>query len=308
MSNPKKLFIIDAMAMAFRNYHAFGQRPLMTSSGIHTSAVFGSAMFMSKLIEDEQPDLLIVATDSKEKTFRHELYKEYKANRTDMPADLADQLPYFFELFSSMGIPVLRQPGVEADDIIGSICRRFASPDMHCFIVSGDKDFMQLVGPSVSLYSPKKNEPALLVQAAGVFEKFGCKPEQVIDVLALIGDTSDNVPGVHGIGEKGASKLIAEFNNLEGIYKNIESISNLKLKNALLNDRDNAFLSRELVTIKTDLELDVSPEDMTLNKDALVNSRLLDLYTKLEFRGLSSKVKERLSNHDKKTTTDSPSA
>jgi DNA polymerase-1 len=306
MSKPKKLFIIDAMAMAFRNYHAFGQRPLMTSSGIHTSAVFGSAMFMSKLIEDEQPDLLIVATDSKEKTFRHELYKEYKANRTDMPADLADQLPYFFELFSSMGIPVLRQPGVEADDIIGSICKRFASPDIHCFIVSGDKDFMQLVGPGVSLYSPKKNEPALLVQAAGVFEKFGCKPEQVIDVLALIGDTSDNVPGVHGIGEKGASKLIAEFNNLEGIYKNIESISNLKLKNALLNDRDNAFLSRELVTIKTDLELDVSPEDMTLNKDALVNSRLLDLYTKLEFRGLSSKIKERLSNHENKTITDQP--
>jgi DNA polymerase-1 len=157
MSKPKKLFIIDAMAMAFRNYHAFGQRPLMTSSGIHTSAVFGSAMFMSKLIEDEQPDLLIVATDSKEKTFRHELYKEYKANRTDMPADLADQLPYFFELFSSMGIPVLRQPGVEADDIIGSICKRFASPDIHCFIVSGDKDFMQLVGPGVSLYSPQSS-------------------------------------------------------------------------------------------------------------------------------------------------------
>jgi DNA polymerase I len=300
MSKPKKLFIIDAMAMAFRNYHAFGQRPLMTSSGIHTSAVFGSSMFMTKLIEDEKPDLVIVATDSKEKTFRHEMYKEYKANRTEMPEDLADQLPFFFELFSAMGIPVLRQPGVEADDIIGSICKQFASPETHCFIVSGDKDFMQLVGPNVSLYSPKKNEPALLIQAPGVFEKFGCKPEQVIDVLALIGDTSDNVPGVHGIGEKGASKLISEFHNLEGIYKNIDSISNVKLKNALQNDRDSAFLSRLLVTIKTDLDLDVSPEDMLLNKDALANQRLLDLYTKLEFRGLSAKMKERLASQDEK--------
>lgn len=294
-SSPKKLFIIDAMAMAFRNYHAFGQRPLMTSSGIHTSAVFGSAMFMTKLIEDERPDLVIVATDSKEKTFRHDLYKEYKANRTDMPQDLADQLPYFFELFSAMGIPVLRQPGVEADDIIGSICKKFAKPEIRCFIVSGDKDFMQLVGPNVCLYAPKKNEPAMLIEAAGVFEKFGCKPDQVIDVLALIGDTSDNVPGVHGIGEKGASKLIAEFNDLDGIYRNLESISNLKLKNALIQDRENAFLSRDLVTIKTDLELNVSLDEMKLNGDALANQQLLDLFTKLEFRALSTKLRERLS-------------
>jgi DNA polymerase I len=296
MSKPKKLFIIDAMAMAFRNYHAFGQRPLITSSGIHTSAVFGSAMFMTKLIEDEKPDLLIVATDSKEKTFRHDLYKEYKANRTEMPEDLADQLPYFFELFSAMGIPVLRQPGVEADDIIGSICKKFASPEVQCLIVSGDKDFMQLINENIFLYSPKKNEPAMLVEANGVFQKFGCTPGQVIDVLALIGDASDNVPGVHGIGEKGASKLISEFSNLDGIYKNLDSISNLKLKNALIQNRDNAFLSRDLVTIKTDLDLDVSMSEMTLDDDALANQRLLDLYTKLEFRGLTSKTKDRLSS------------
>ena len=294
MDAPKKLFIIDAMAMAFRNYHAFGQRPLMTSSGIHTSAVFGSAMFMTKLIEDEKPDMVIVATDSKEKTFRHDMYPAYKANRTDMPQDLADQLPYFFELFAAMGIPVLRQPGMEADDLIGSICHKFAGPETHCYIVSGDKDFMQLVNDRVSMYAPKKNEPALIVGAHQVREKFGCKPEQVIDVLALIGDTSDNVPGVHGIGDKGAAKLIGDYHNLEGIYKNLEDIKNAKLKNALIADEDNAFLSRKLVTIKVDIPLDVSTEEMRLNQDALANEKLLDLFTRMEFRGLTGKIKDRL--------------
>ncbi len=294
MNKPKRLFIIDAMAMAFRNYHAFGQRPLMTSSGIPTSAVFGSAMFMTKLIEDEKPDLIIVATDSKEKTFRHELYPEYKANRTEMPQDLAEQLPYFFELFSAMGIPVLRQPGVEADDLIGSICKKFASPDVHCFIVSGDKDFMQLIGPMVYMYAPKKNEPALIVDESGVFEKFGCRPNQVIDVLALIGDSSDNVPGVHGIGDKGAAKLIAEYDSLDGVYQHVDSISNIKLKNALLADRKNAFLSRDLVTIKTDINLDVGPDELRLTPESLANQQLLDLFTKLEFRGLTTKTKDRM--------------
>lgn len=306
MGSPKKLFIIDAMAMAFRNYHAFGQRPLMTSSGIHTSAVFGSAMFMMKLIEDEKPDMVIVATDSKEKTFRHEIYSDYKANRTDMPEDLAGQLPYFFELFSAMGIPVLRQPGMEADDLIGSICKKFAGSKTHCFIVSGDKDFMQLINQSVYMYAPKKNEPAMIIGSQGVRDKFGCQPEQVIDVLALIGDTSDNVPGVHGIGDKGAAKLISEYGTLEGIYKNLDNISNTKLKNALQADRDNAFLSRTLVTIKTDITLDVSESEMALNSDALANEKLLDLFTKLEFRGLTTKIKDKiLKNSESKDETPS---
>ncbi|MEI6397767.1 MAG: DNA polymerase I [Pseudomonadota bacterium] len=295
-STPKKLFIIDAMAMAFRNYHAFGQRPLMTSTGIHTSAVFGSALFMLKLIEDEKPDLVICATDSKEKTFRHDMYPAYKANRSEMPADLADQLPYFFELFTSMGIPVLKHPGMEADDLIGSICEKFASDKTHCFIVSGDKDFMQLISPSVYIYAPKKNEPALLVSYPQVAEKFGCKPEQVIDVLALIGDTSDNVPGVHGIGDKGAAKLIGEYHTLEGIYEHLDEIKNAKLKNALTVDRESAFLSRQLVTIKKDIPLDVTLDEMAVNRDALANEKLLDLFTRMEFRGLTTKIKDRLTS------------
>ncbi len=249
---------------------------------------------MLKLIEDEKPDMLIVATDSKEKTFRHDLYPEYKANRTEMPKDLADQLPYFFQMFSAMGIPVLRQPGMEADDLIGSVCRKFANDHIHCFIVSGDKDFMQLIGPSVYLYAPKKNEPAMVVSYDGVMQKFGCKPDQVIDVLALIGDASDNVPGVHGIGDKGAAKLIHEFGSLDSIYQNLEKISNLKLRNALQQDRGNAYLSRDLVTIKTDIELDVSEDELRVNSDAVANEKLLDLFTTLEFRQLTTKVKDKI--------------
>ena len=298
MGNPKKLFIIDAMAMAFRNFHAFSQRQLITTAGIHTSAVFGSAMFMARLIEDEKPDLIIVATDTKDKTFRHDMYPKYKANRSEMTEDLAAQLPYFFELFAAMGIPVIKQSGMEADDLIGSLCQKFASNDTHCYIVSGDKDFMQLINPNVFIYAPKKNEPANIISYAGVAEKFGCSPEQVIDVLALIGDTSDNVPGVHGIGDKGAAKLIGEFHSLAGIYQNLEKIKNEKLKNSLRDSRDLAFLSRDLVTIKTDIPLTVTLDDMALNVDSQANSKLLDLYTKMEFRSLTTKMKERLGSRE----------
>lgn len=288
----QKLFIIDAMAMAFRNYHAFSQRQLTTSSGHPTSAVYGSAQFMMKLIEDEKPDYLIVATDSREKTFRHEMYPAYKANRKEMPEDLAKQLPEFFELFAAMGIPVLRQSGMEADDLIGSIVTKFAGPELHCYIVSGDKDFMQLVNPHVCLYSPKKNEAAQIISNAGVFEKFGCNPNQVIDILAIIGDTSDNVPGVHGVGDKGAAKLIQEYSSLDGIYQNIEQIANVRLKNALMESKDKAYLSRQLVTIKTDIPLSIDLNEMQLDvKKSTVNNELLTLFTNLEFKNLTTKLK-----------------
>lgn len=290
-----KFFIIDAMAMAFRNFHAFNQRQLATAAGQPTSAVYGSAQFMLKLIEDEKPDYLVVATDSKEKTFRHEMYAAYKANRKDMPEDLAKQLPYFFELFAAMGIPVLRQPGMEADDLIGSLVTKFANPETHCYIVSGDKDFMQLVNPNVSIYAPKKSESPQIISDNAVFEKFGCRPDQVIDMLAIIGDTSDNVPGVHGIGDKGAAKLITEYGSLDGIYANIDSVANLRLKNALIQDKEKVYLSRKLVTIKKDIPLEVSLEEMQIKpKEATANTRLLDLFTNLEFRNLITKVKAAL--------------
>ncbi len=289
----KRLFIIDSMAMAFRTYHAI--RSLSTSKGLPVNAVYGSLMFLWNLIEKERPDYLVFATDSKEKTFRHDLYPAYKANRTEMPEELAAQIPYLFRLFSSLGAPILKEPGLEADDLIGSLVKRYASPDVHCYIVSGDKDFMQLIDEHVTLYSPKKGGEVLQVRLPEVFDKFGCRPDQVIDVLALIGDSSDNVPGVHGIGDKGAAKLIHEFHSLEGIYENLEKISNQRLKTNLETHKDMAFLSKKLVTIHTEHPLHCQLNELSCQPErALANPELLQLVEELEFKTQSDKVRAKL--------------
>ena len=292
---PKRLFIVDAMAMAFRSFYAFGVRPLTTSSGVPTSAVFGSAMFLNKLISEMRPDYLVVATDSKEPTFRHKLYPAYKANRTEMPEDLAAQLPHFFRLLDAFGCHVLKEPGFEADDLIGTLACSWASPDCHVYIVSGDKDFCQLVNDRVSLYVPKKGEDAVVLDAKGVREKFGVEPHQVIDTLAIIGDTSDNVPGVHGIGEKGAAKLINEYGSLDSIYAHLDQITNKKHRTALEESKETAYLSRQLVTIHTDCKIHVSLHDFACQPEqAVANPKLLELYRDMEFRGLTAKVEAAL--------------
>ncbi|MBM4254246.1 MAG: DNA polymerase I, partial [Deltaproteobacteria bacterium] len=255
----KRLFLVDAMAIAFRSYYAFGMgRPLTTSSGQPVAAVFGTAMFMHKLLTEQRPDYLVIARDVRQPTFRHQMYPQYKANRSAMPEDLVAQLPLLERLFKAFGCPLLSIPGFEADDLIGSMARQWGTPDLQVYIVSGDKDFMQLVNDHTFLYQPKKGEDAAIIDRGGVAAKFGCTPEQVIDCLALIGDSSDNVPGVPGIGEKGAGKLIAEYGSLERILENIPLINNKKMREALLNGRDLGLLSRQLVTIRTDIELPVT--------------------------------------------------
>lgn len=288
---PKRLFVVDAMAMAFRNFHAFSARPLSTAAGLPTSAVYGSSIFLLKLIQDEHPDYLVIATDTKAPTFRHDMYPAYKANRKEMPEDLAAQIPYLYKLFDALGCKTLIQPGVEADDLIGSLVKQNAGDELDCYIVSGDKDFLQLVNHHIFLYAPKKNEPAQILGIPGVKEKFSCTPEQVIDILALIGDTADNIPGVFGIGEKGAAKLISTYGSLEGIYAHIDDIANAKQRENLINSRDMAFLSRTLLTIKTDLTLPWTLSDLVLDaKAATANTKLLGLFNELEFRSLSARV------------------
>lgn len=289
----KRLFIIDAMAMAFRSYHAI--RPLTSSQGVPVNAVYGSLLFLWSLIEREKPDYLAFATDSQEKTFRHQLYTAYKANRSEMPPDLAAQLPYLFRLFEALEAPLLKEPQLEADDLIGSLVVQQASPDLHCYIVSGDKDFMQLINSNVTLYSPKKGGEVLEINADEVFSKFGCKPEQVIDVLALIGDSSDNVPGVPGIGDKGAAKLIQQFESLDGIYAHLSEISNQKQRVSLESNRELAYLSQKLVTIHTEAKLHFTLDDLRCNPlTALGNPTLLGLLEELEFKSYVERVRARL--------------
>lgn len=287
----KRLFVVDAMAMAFRNFHAFGANQLTTSGGQPTSAVYGSAVFLIKLIQEAKPDYLVIATDSKEKTFRHDLYPQYKANRKDMPQELAVQIPYLYRLFDALGLKTLKEPGLEADDLIGSLVKQHQKEGMECFIVSGDKDFMQLVNHHIRLYSPKKGGEVQIIGSDQVREKFGVSPHQVIDILALIGDSSDNVPGVPGIGEKGAASLIQTFHSLDGIYDNLDKITNKRQHTALKENRDLAYLCQKLVTIKTDATIHHDLHEFECHPDNNLRSRaLLQLMHEMEFRSLAQKV------------------
>jgi len=299
----KRLFIIDTMAVAFRAFYAFGVRPLTTTDGLPVSAVFGTAMFLNKLISEHRPDYLVAACDTKEPTFRHKMYPQYKANRTEMPEDLAAQLPLFFKLFEAMNIPMIRRPGIEADDIAGTLAHRVAGPNLHVYIVSGDKDFMQLVNDHIFVYQPKKGDESVTIDREGVKRKFGVLPEQVIDCLTIIGDTSDNIPGVHGIGEKGAEKLLNDFGSLAAIYKNLEHITNKRQRNALEMARDKIDLTRTLVTIKTDCDVPLDLNQMICcPESSIANKQLADLYGQLEFKNLAAKTSDIINNREKEET------
>ena len=261
----KKLFIIDGYAILYRAHYALIRNPLITSYGFHTSALFGFTNQLIKIIKDENPDYLVCAFDSKEKTFRHKIYSDYKANRPEMPEELQKQIPHLWELLDGMNIPVLRKPGYEADDIIGTVTESVLDKKIQSYIVSGDKDFMQLINDKIFLYTPgKRNSAPDIYDKDGVIKKWGLPPEKIIDLLALMGDSSDNVPGVAGVGVKTAVKLLKEYDNIESVLDNASKISNKRVHNGLINGRDKAFLSKELVTIIKDVDVDTNVENFSL--------------------------------------------
>ena len=277
------LYLIDAMALAFRVFYALGRsKPLTTSSGTKVSVPYGAAVFLHKLITEFNPDYLALVCDTEAKTFRHELYADYKANRGDMPADLAEQLPLFFELFACFDIELIKVPGYEADDIIGTLAKQASAAQLHTYIVSNDKDFMQLIAAHVAML----NKDYQVLREEAVQQKFQCRPQQVIDCLALIGDSADNVPGVRGIGAKGAAKLIAEFGSLAAIYRHIDAVKPEGLRQKLSAGREQAELSRRLVTIDTAVPLPTQISKLTYNADIFNNQRLYNFYQQLEFKRL----------------------
>ena len=285
----KRLFIIDGYATLYRAHYALIRNPLTNTAGTPTSAVFGFANQVFQLIDDEKPDYLVAAFDSKGKNFRHELYTDYKANRSEMPDEIQTQLPYLWELLEAMNIPILRVGGVEADDIIGTVAKMCDKENLQCNIVSGDKDFMQLINDKTFLYAPQARKRAKeIFDKKKVLEKWGVGPEHIIDLLGLMGDSSDNVPGVQGVGPKTAQKLIQDFGSIENIYEEIDSISNEKMREKLLNSKDNALLSKQLVTILTDVKIDATINDF--EKREMDSSKLEDIFKELEFSGLLKKI------------------
>lgn len=263
----KKLYLVDASSLFFRAFYAI--RPLTSPQGVPVNAVYGYLSMIVKLLKDEKPDYLVFCYDRKEPSFRKALYNDYKANRTEMPADLVVQMPYIKKLADLLGIASLERESYEADDIIGSLTKYGTHHGCEVVIVSGDKDFAQLLEPRVALLDTLKDTR---ISVAGTIEKWGVKPEQMIDYLAIVGDSSDNVPGVSGLGPKGAVKLLTEYGSLDGIYKNIDSISSASIKDKLLKSKEQAYLSQKLVTIVTDLEITHNLEEFkiqNMNKEEL---------------------------------------
>lgn len=251
------LILIDGMSLVFRAYHALQRTGMQSPSGEPTFAVFAFANILTSLLDKHNPDAIAVVFDTPEPTFRHVMYDQYKAHRDAFPEDLVPQLARIKELISLMGLEMVEMPGFEADDIIGTICKRESNDGHEILCVTSDKDYFQLVNDKVKILRPGKDVGEYdVLDAVKVKDKFGVGPDHVIDVLALIGDSSDNVPGVKGVGEKTAIPLIEQFGSLEALYEHLEQVERASVKKKLEESRDMAFLSKQLVTIHTDVPID----------------------------------------------------
>ena len=278
----KRLFLIDGHALIFRMYYAFLRHPMINSKGADMSILFGFTKYILELIEKERPTHLAIAFDPPGGTFRNQMYPDYKATRSETPQLIIDSLEPLCDLCGAMGYPVLMIKGFEADDVIGSMAKKAEKEGFKVYMVTPDKDYGQLISENIFQYRPgKSGNESELIDAQKVCEKYGIsRPEQVIEILTLCGDTADNVPGVKGVGEVGAGKLIAKFDNVENIYAHIDELTP-KQKEAFENARGHIQLSHELVTIKTDIELDVTEEQMRLTGE--YNTEVADLFEKYEF-------------------------
>src|SRR5437868_1055742 len=273
------LFIVDGSNNVYRSY--FALRGLTNSSGLATNAVYGFTTMLRKMLKDHDPNLAAVAFDIGRATTRHEAFADYKKDRRPMPDDLAVQLPYVNEVLDGFGIPVIGVTDWEADDLIGSLACTARDRGYDVVIATSDKDFFQLVGDGIKLYHTGRE---VLYDAKGVEEAFGLPPEKVVDVMAIWGDAIDNIPGVPGIGEKGAKALIGEYGSLEGVYENLEKLKPAQRKK-LEENRDKAFISRDLARIKCDLSVE-SIDFETLKRQEPDRAKLHDVFSRLEFASL----------------------
>ena len=278
MSAKPVLYLIDATATIHRAYHAI--RGLSTSTGLPTNAVFGFTRMFIKLLHDWSPEYIALCFDSKEKTFRHEMYSDYKANRPPMPEDMRVQLPYIREIVEGFRLPVIELPGFEADDLIGTLADRAEKAGFSVIMVTGDKDFVQLVTENVSIWDPMKDK----VTNLETVRQTGLEPHQIIDMMGFSGDSSDNIPGVPGVGPKTALSLIQTFGGMAQVYERIDEVTSKSVRQKLVDHKDQAFLSRSLVTIDTDVPLSAPLEDYRISPPD--TSALANLFKTLEFRQL----------------------
>ena len=275
----KKLLIVDGNSLANRAFYAL---PFLSNhSGQPSGAIFGFANILIKVIHSEKPTHIVIAFDHARKTFRNELYPEYKMQRKATPVELVSQFPLIKKMLQAMGIKTIEQEGIEADDIIGTIARHI---DCKKYILSGDRDLLQLIDDNTFVWLTKKGVSEIdKVDETRLKELYNISPSQVIELKALMGDTSDNIPGVRGIGEKTAQTLINEYGNVDNIYDNIENIKG-KLSEKLEEDKDMAYLSRKLATIKTDCDIDYNIDDFVL--DFPFSTEAYQFFKEMDFTSL----------------------
>ncbi len=299
------LFLLDGMALIYRAYYALMPARMQTKAGFPTGAAFGFTNTLIKLIENYTPTYIAVAFDSKEKTFRHEKYPDYKANRPLPPDELLMQLEKIYNIVQGYGIKTLKLPGYEADDIMGSLAKKFES-ECDIFLVTPDKDFAQLVSEHIHILKPAKDDDTFeRYGRQEVKEKYGVYPEQFIDMLTLMGDSSDNIPGVDGVGPKTAAALINEYGSLDRLLKNAHLIKKAKLRDNLLKAQNQLQLSRFLVTIKTDLQIE-EPIEAFEQKPPLPEL-LIPVLEELEFKQFLARLKRNtriITDDEQHTDTD----
>ena len=299
----KKLFLLDAYALIYRAYFALNKNPRVNSKGLNTSAIMGFLNTLYEVLKNENPTHIGVAFDLGEPIRRTENFAEYKANREETPPDIKISVPYIKEIIKAFNIPIFEKAGYEADDIIGTLSKKAEKEGFTTFMMTPDKDFGQLVSENIFIYKPAKGgEPAKVLGVKEVCEKFGIKrPEQVIDILGLWGDASDNIPGIHGIGEKTASKLIAEYDSVENVIANADKLKG-KMRENVINNAHKGIMSKQLATIDINVPIDFDEEMLKVKEPNY--QYLTELCEELEFRTFMTRVMKSQS-HSQQSTVNS---
>ena len=300
MSDPKTLFLLDAYALIYRSYYAFINNPRITTTGINTSATFGFCNFLLELLELEKPTHIAVVFDPEGPTFRHEMYAPYKAQRPPMPEDLRKSVPYIKNIIAGLGISCVDAPGYEADDFIGTLAKKAEKEGYTVYMITPDKDYAQLVSDKIFMYKPgRSGNKSEVWGIPEVLDHFGIeRVEQVIDILGLMGDAADNVPGCSGIGPKSAASLVYKYGDIDGIYAHIDELKGKQRQN-LLDCQPTVHLSRTLVTICTEVPTNITPEDL---KKKHIDVKILEpIFKELELFSLTRRI---LNTEEKEDTSE----
>ncbi|MGI6595923.1 MAG: 5'-3' exonuclease [Candidatus Ratteibacteria bacterium] len=284
----RDIYLVDGSALIYRSYYAI--RDLRTSAGRPTNAVYGFLMAILKLIKEKNPEYICILYDLKAPTIRHKSFAEYKAHRRPMPDELVEQLCVIKEMTGLLGIKQMEKEGYEADDLIATLAERFKREDNRVFIITGDKDIMQILNEQTVIVRPDGKKQVTIDDFR---KQYGMEPSSVPDIIGLSGDASDNIPGVYGIGEKTALKLLQRYGTIEDLYNCVEEVEPERVRKLLIDNRENAFLSKELAILKKDIEMDIRMDDLRVAPPD--SQELLQIFEELEFKKNSRSVREGVS-------------